>query len=163
MFPMFLIMILSLILIWLHASSLRFLIKSNISNTIIEDAERLEKSIPEDERNLSLRSGPGILSLIIIIILNLIEIGYFIACVYFFNNIGVIIGASILTGYTFYSLLKFLPGIKRFYKKPSEYLKERSSGPENIINLIATAMEIFFCIYVIIRVLINYKIFFSGA
>lgn len=160
---MFLIMILSLILIWLHVSSLRFLIKSNSGNTIIEDTERLEKSIPEDERELSLKSGPGILSLIIIIILNLIEIGYFIACVYFFNNIAVIISASILTGYTFYSLLKFLPGIKKFYKKPSEYLKERSSGPENIINFIATAMEIIFCTYIIIRVLIDYKIFFRGA
>ena len=160
---MFLIMILSLILIWLHVSSLRFLIKSNSGNTTIEDTKRLEESIPENERELSLISGPGILSLIIIIILNLIEIGYFIACVYFFNNIVVMIGASILTGYTFYALLKFLPGIKKFYKKPSEYLKERSSGPENIINFIATAMEIIFCTYIIIRVLIDYKIFFRGA
>lgn len=160
---MFLIIILSLILIWLHVSSLRFLIKSNSGSTIIEDTERLEESIPEEERNLSLRSGPGILSLIIIIILNLIEIGYFVACVYFFNNVIVIIGASILAGYTIYSLLKFLPGIKKFYKKPSEYLKERSSGPENIINFIATAMEIIFCTYIIILVLISYKIFFSGA
>jgi len=156
-------MILSLILIWLHISSLRFLIKSNSGKTIIEDTERLEQSIPEDERGLSLKSGPGILSLIIIIILNLSEIGYFIACVYFFNNIAVIISASILTGYTFYSLLKFLPGIKKFYKKPSEYLKERSSGPDNIINFIATAMEIIFCVYIVIRVLTDYKIFFSGA
>ena len=160
---MFLIMILSLILIWLHVSSLRFLIKSSSSNTIIDDTKRLEDSITEDERELSSMSGPGILSLAIIIILNLIEIGYFIACVYFFNNIAVIVGASILTGYTCYSLLKFLPGIKKFYKKPSEYLKERSSGPENIINFIATAMEIIFCAYIIIRVLIDYKIFFRGA
>lgn len=160
---MFLIMILSLILIWLHISSLRFLIKSNSGKTIIEDTERLEQSIPEDERGLSLKSGPGILSLIIIIILNLSEIGYFIACVYFFNNIAVIISASILTGYTFYSLLKFLPGIKKFYKKPSEYLKERSSGAENIINFIATTVEIIFCVYIVIRVLTDYKIFFSGA
>ena len=160
---MFLIMILSLILIWLHVSSLRFLIKSNSGNTIIEDTKRLEENIPENERELSLISGPGILSLAIIIILNLIEIGYFVACVYFFNNIVVIISASILAGYTFYSLLKFLPGIKKFYKKPSEYLKERSSGPENIINVIATAMEIIFCIYIVIRVLIEYKIFFRGA
>ena len=160
---MFLIIILSLILIWLHVSSLRFLIKSNNGNTVIEDTERLEESIPEDERELSLKSVPGILSLIIINILNLIEIGYFIACVYFFNNIAVIIGASILTGYTFYSLLKFLPGIRKFYKKPSEYLKERSNGPENIISIIATGMEIIFCIYIVIRILIDSKIFFSGA
>ena len=160
---MFAIMILSLILIWLHVSSLRFLIKSNSGNTIIEDTKRLEENIPENERELSLISGPGILSLAIIIILNLLEIGYFIACVYFFNNIVVMIGASILTGYTFYSLLKFLPGIKKFYKKPSEYLKERLSGPENIINFIATAMEIIFCTYIIVRVLIDYKIFFRGA
>jgi hypothetical protein len=160
---MFLVMIFSLILIWLHISSLRFLIKSNSSGTIIEDTEKLEASIPEDERELSLKSGPGILSLVIIIILNLIEIGYFIACVYFFNNTAVIIGASILAGYTFYSLLKFLPGIKKFYNKPSEYLKERATGPENIINLIATAMEIIFCTYIIIRVMFEYKIFFRGA
>jgi hypothetical protein len=156
-------MILSLILIWLHVSSLRFLIKSNSSNTIIENTERLEENIPEDERDLSLKSGPGILSLIIIIIINLIEIGYFIACVYFFNNIAVITGASILAGYTFYSLLKFLPGIKKFYKKPSEYLKERSSGSENTISIIAASMEIIFCTYIVVRVLIDYKIFFSGV
>jgi len=160
---MFLIIILSLILIWLHVSSLRFLVRSNSGNTIIEDTKKLEESIPEEERELSLKSGPGILSLIIIIFLNLIEIGYFIACVYFFNNIAVIIGASILTGYTFYSLLKFFPGIKKFYKKPSEYLKERSSGPENIINIIAAGMEIVFCIYIVVLVLADYKIFFSGA
>ena len=159
---MFPIMILSLILIWLHVSSLRFLIKSNTSSTIIKDTEKLEESIPEDERSLSLKSGPGILSLIIIIVLNLIEVGYFIACVYFFNNVAVIIGASILTGYTFYSLLRFLPGLKKFYRKPSEYLKERLAGPENVINFIAVILEIIFCTYIFIRVLVNYKVIFNG-
>lgn len=159
---MFLIMILSLILIWLHVSSLRFLIKSNTSSTIIKDTEKLEESIPEDERDLSLKSGPGILSLIIIIVLNLIEVGYFIACVYFFNNVAVIIGASILTGYTFYSLLRFLPSLKKFYRKPSEYLKERLAGAENVINFIAVILEIIFCTYIFIRVLINYKVIFNG-
>jgi hypothetical protein len=156
---MILIAILSLILIWLHVSSLRFIIKSSIDHTMIEDAKKIEEIIPESEREFSLTSLPGILSLVLIIFLNLIEIGYFGACVYFFNGLLVIVSGAILAGYTIYSLFKFLPNVKNFYKKPSEYLKERTTGLENVLNFSMTTLEIIFCLYVVARILLAYGIF----
>ena len=156
---MIFIVILSIILIWLHVSSLRFIIKSNAEHTVIQEAEKLEENVPEEEREFSLRSGPGLISLTIVIFLNLIEIGYFIICVYLFNSLIVIIGSSILAGYTFYSLVKFLHNMKRFYSKPSEYLKERMSGVENILSFIMTSLEILFCIYILFIAIMNYGLF----
>jgi hypothetical protein len=75
------ILIFSIILIWMHISSLRFVIGANRGNTAIKEVEILEQSIPDEEKDISLRSGPGILSLILITLLNLIEVGYFVACV----------------------------------------------------------------------------------
>ena len=149
----------STILIWLHISSLRFIIRTNQGNTAIEEVEMLEQSIPDEEKDISLRSGPGILSLFVIILLNLIEVGYFVACVYIFNNLIVIISSSILAGYTFYSLFKFLPNVKRFYNKPSEYLKEKTKGAENIVSLIMTSFEILFCVYIFIRAIMDLGLF----
>ncbi|MBM3707207.1 MAG: hypothetical protein FJW69_02525 [Actinobacteria bacterium] len=156
---MIFITILSVILIWLHISSLRFIIKSNADHTIIQEAEKLEEKVPEEERQFSLRSGPGIISLAIVIFLNVIEIGYFIACVYIFNSLIVVIGSAVLAGYTLYSLIKFLPNMKKFYSKPSEYLKEKTSGAENILNFIMTSLEIVFCIYILFKAVMSYGLF----
>jgi hypothetical protein len=119
----------------------------------------LEQSIPDEEKDIRLRSGPGILSLFVIILLNLIEVGYFAACVYIFNNLLVIISGSILAGYTFYSLFKFLPNVKRFYKKPSEYLKEKTEGVEDIVSIVMTSLEILFCVYIFIRAIMDLGLF----
>jgi len=156
---MIFISIFSLILIWLHISSLRFIIRTNQGNTAIEEIEKLEQSIPDEEKDISLKSGPGVLSLFVIIFLNLIEVGYFVACVYIFNGLIVIISSSVLAGYTFYSLFKFLPNIKRFYSKPSEYLKEKTEGAENIVSFIMTAFEILFCGYIFILAIMNLGLF----
>jgi|GEM_PF-739468 len=152
---MIFIVILSVILIWLHVSSLRFIIKSNTDANIIAEAQKLEGDIPDEEKEFSFRSRPGIISLALIIFLNLIEIGYFVACVYIFNGLLIIIGASVLAGYTIYSAIKFIPSMKRFYNKPSEYLKERTSGLENILNFVMTSLEIIFCIYVLVRAVLE--------
>ena len=149
----------SIVLIWLHISSLRFIIRTNQGNTAIEEVEKLEESIPDEEKDISLKSGPGILSLFVIILLNLIEVGYFVACVYIFNGLIVIISSSILAGYTFYSLFKFLPNVKRFYNKPSEYLKEKTEGAENIVSLVMTSLEILFCVYIFIRAIMDLGLF----
>jgi hypothetical protein len=149
----------SIILVWLHISSLRFIIRTNQGNTTIEEVERLEQSIPDEEKDISLKSGPGILSLFVIIFLNLIEVGYFVACVYIFNGLIVIISSSILAGYTFYSLFKFLPNVKRFYVKPSEYLKEKTEGAENIVSIVMTTFEILFCIYIFIMAIMDLGVF----
>jgi hypothetical protein len=156
---MIFILIFSIILIWLHISSLRFIIRTNQGNTAIEEVEMLERSVPDEEKDISLRSGPGILSLFVIILLNLVEVGYFVACVYVFNNLIVIISSSVLAGYTFYSLFKFLPNVKRFYNKPSEYLKEKTEGAENIVSLIMTSFEILFCVYIFIRAIMDLGLF----
>ena len=156
---MIFISIFSIILIWLHVSSLRFIIRANKGNTVIKEIEMLEQSVPSEEKDLSLKSGPGILSLLVIILLNLIEVGYFVACVYIFNALIVIISASILAGYSFYSLFKFLPNVKRFYSKPSEYLKEKTEGAENIVSFIMTAFEILFCVYIFIRAIMDSELF----
>jgi len=156
---MIFISIFSLILIWLHISSLRFIIRTNQGNTTIEEIEKLEQSIPDEEKDISLKSGPGVLSLFVIIFLNLIEVGYFVACVYIFNGLIVIISSSVLAGYTFYSLFKFLPNIKRFYSKPSEYLKEKTEGAENVVSFIMTAFEIIFCGYIFILAIMNLGLF----
>jgi hypothetical protein len=63
-------------------------------------------------------------------------------------------GSSILVGYTLYTLLRFLPGIKRFIKKPFNYLMERSEGYEGIINYIMVSFEILFCFYILVKIVI---------
>jgi uncharacterized membrane-anchored protein len=156
---MIFILLFSTILIWLHISSLRFIIRTNQGTGTIEEVEKLEQSVPDEEKDISLKSGPGILSLFVIILLNLIEVGYFVACVYIFNGLIVIISSSVLAGYTFYSLFKFLPNVKRFYNKPSEYLKEKTEGAENIVSIVMTAFEILFCVYIFIRAIMGLGLF----
>ncbi len=157
---MIFIVFLSFILIWLHASSLRFIIRLNKDHTIIKDAEKLEETAREEDRTeFSLKSGPGIFSLAVIIALNFLEVGYFLACVYLFNNLIVLICSSVLAGYTIYSLVRFLPNIKRYQSKPSEYLKERTTGLDNILNYVMTSFEIIFCIYILILAIIQYRLF----
>lgn len=152
---MILLLILSIILIWLHVSSLRFIIRANTNKTILENAMKLEEYLPESKREFSFKSFSGIFSLVIIAVLNLIEIGYFIGCVYFFDDYIIIIGSSVLVGYTIYSLLKFFPNIKRFYKKPMDYLKEKTSGFENFLSIVMTSLEIIFCMYILMKVVIS--------
>lgn len=156
---MIFILMFSIILIWLHISSLRFIIRTNQGNGTIEEIEKIEDSVPDEEKDISLKSGPGILSLLVIILLNLIEIGYFVACVYIFNGLIIIISSSVLAGYTFYSLFKFLPNVKRFYSKPSAYLKEKTEGAENIVSIVMTAFEILFCVYILIRAIMDLGLF----
>ena len=156
---MIFIAFLSVMLIWLHASSLRFIIRLNRDHTIIENAKKLEESNSEEEkRALSMKSGPAIFSLLIVIALNLLELGYFLACVYLFNNLIVLICSSVLAGYTVYSLIRFIPNMKRYQSKPSEYLKERTTGLDNILNYIMTSLEIVFCIYILVLAVIEFRL-----
>jgi hypothetical protein len=157
---MIFIAFLSVILIWLHASSLRFIIRLNRDNTIIENAKKLEESTSEEAKKaLSIKSGPAIFSLLIVVALNLLELGYFLACVYLFNNLVVLLGSSVLAGYTVYSLIRFIPNMKRYQSKPSEYLKERTTGLDNILNYVMTSLEIVFCIYILVLAVIEFQLF----
>ncbi|MGM0365776.1 MAG: hypothetical protein ACQEP5_04510 [Actinomycetota bacterium] len=156
---MILLVILSAIFIWVNASSLRFIIAAGHNKTIIEDAEKLETALPRQEKNFSYSSGPVLFSLGLIIFLNLVQIGYFVICAYMFNNMFVTIGSSVLVGYTIYSIIQFLPRVKDFFKKPIEYLKSKTQGFEKGINLVMTSVEIVFCSYILVKILIKYRIF----
>ena len=92
---------------------------------VLEDAADLEDSIPALKEEVQVGIGPVIMSLGVIILLNLIEIGYFVFCVYLFNDYIVIIGSAVLVGYSIYSMVKFLPRIREFVKKPLKLLTER--------------------------------------
>lgn len=157
---MIILLILSLILLWIHVSSLRFILRVSNNQSALGDAKKLEELIPESEKEFSLESFSTLFSLGIIFFLNLIEIGYFIFCVYFFNDFIITIGSSILAGYTIYSFAKFLPNIKKFFRKPFEYLKEKTKGFDNILNFAMTSLEILFCGYVLVRIMFKYRSLF---
>lgn len=156
---MILLIILSIILIWLHVSSLRFMIRTSANNTVVEEARKLDEDMALDEEGATVKSFSITVSLAAIILLNLVEIGYFIYCVYVFNNIIITMGSSILVGYTVYSMIKFFPRVRQFVKKPFMYLMERSEGYESVINFIMVSMEIMFCCYILVLVFLNFQIF----
>ena len=152
---MVLLTFLSIILIWLHVSSLRFMIRARGSRVAVEDAAKLEESMPDPEEGSQPVMGPVIMSLGVIILLNLVEIGYFVYCVYLFNDYIVIIGSAVLVGYSLYSMIRFLPQIKSFVKKPVKLLRERTEGYENMLNIFMASAEVLFCVYIL------YRIFFT--
>jgi exosortase/archaeosortase len=90
--------------------------------------------------------------------LNLIEIGYFIFCVYYFDDYIITAGSSILVGYSLYSIFKFVPRIKEFIKKPFNILMEKTELYEKLINIVMISLEILFCIYILFKIIfINLK------
>ncbi len=151
---MILLTVSSIILIWLHVSSLRFMIRTSKDMEISEEIPKFEEAIFGSEEGVGARSFSVIFSIAVIIFLNLIEISYFVYCVYYFSDQLVTIGSSILVGYTLYTFFKFLPGLKKFIKKPFNYLMERSEAYESIINYIMVSFEIFFCFYILVRIAI---------
>jgi len=151
---MILLTITSIILIWLHVSSLRFMIRTSKDMEVSEEIPEFEGDIFGSDEGAGARSFSVIFSIAVIIFLNLIEIGYFVYCVYYFSDQIVTIGSSVLVGYTLYTFFKFLPGLKRFIKKPFNYLMERSEEYESIINYIMVSFEIFFCFYILVRIAI---------
>jgi uncharacterized protein YpmS len=153
---MILLTFLSIILIWLQVSSLRFMIRARSSQVVLEDMSRLEESIPAVKEETDAGVGPVILSLGVISLLNLVEIGYFIYCVYLFNDYAVITGSAILVGYSVYSMIRFLPKVRKYIRKPLKLLTERSEGYENIINILMAGLEVLFCSYILIRIFFTF-------
>jgi len=135
------------------------MIRAGSSQAVMENAQKLEDYMPEMEKDVHFKSVSVILSLSIIIILNLIEIGYFIYSVYIFNDLIVSLGSAVLVGYTLYSMIKFLPKVKNFFKKPFEYLIEKTQGFESILNFVMVSLEIVFCAYILVKVIIKFKFF----
>ncbi|MCG9479349.1 MAG: hypothetical protein K9H14_03970 [Actinomycetia bacterium] len=155
---MIFLLILSFILIWVQLSSLRFLVAAKNNSAILDNAEKLEQEMPE-KKDISLKSLPVLFSLGTVISLNLIEIAYFVVCVYVFADLITKIGSSIMVGYSIYSLIKFIPRVKKFFQKPAQYLRQKTQGFERKLNLVMASIEIVFCSYILIKTLIKYKVF----
>jgi hypothetical protein len=130
------------------------MIRVNNDVEIQDEIPEFEEDIFGSDEGAGIKSFSVTFSIAIIIFLNLIEISYFVYCVYYFNDPVVTIGSSILVGYTFYTFIKFLPGIKKFIKKPFNYLMERSEAYESIINYIMVSFEIIFCFYILVKIVI---------
>jgi hypothetical protein len=92
------------------------------------------------------------MSLGLIILLNLVEIGYFVFCVLAFNDYIVVTGSAILVGYLLYSMIRFLPKVRKFIKKPVRLLMERAEGYESVLNIFMAGLEILFCSYILFRI-----------
>ena len=122
---------------------------------MVQDASKIEEMMPDSREEALSGITPVMMSLGLIILLNLIEIGYFVVCVYLFNDFVIVTGSAILVGYSLYSMVIFLPKIKRFIKKPIKLLMERTEGYENVINMSMAAVEVLFCCYIL------FKIFFT--
>lgn len=156
---MILIFILSIVLVWLHISSLRLVKRAGSGESILEKGKELQKYIASPGEEYPLKSFSAIFSIGVIALLNLVELGYFFYCVYLFNDSIIVICSSILVGYILYSIIKFIPNIKTFYKKPLEYLKEKTRGFENILSVAMACLELLFCAYVLIKIIVKYKFF----
>lgn len=153
---MILLTFLSITLIWLHVSSLRFMIRARDSRVVLEDASKIEDKVPALKEEVPAGIAPVVMSVGVIVLLNLVEIGYFVFCVYLFNDYIVITGSSILVGYSLYSMVKFLPRVKKFIKKPIKLLMERTEGYENILNIFMASVEVLFCSYILFRIFFTF-------
>jgi Ca2+/H+ antiporter len=91
---MFLLLVLSTVLLVLYISSLRFIIKTGKNYVIREEIQKLESHIPDESESGSAVSFSLVFSLVIAVILNLVEIGYFVYCSYFFNDTVITVGSS---------------------------------------------------------------------
>ncbi len=152
------LLIFSLILITLHIFSLKAIIKTNSEEAIIENVKKIENISSSDNSPEGI-SFNLLLPVILILALSLIEIGYFVVAVYVLKDYALIIGSSVLTGYNLYALVKFFPKLKLLLKSPVEYFKEKSDTFDNILNFIMAIIEILFCIYVIIKILLRNNYF----
>ena len=68
---MILLTFLSIILIWLHVSSLRFMIRARGNKAVLEDASKIEDIMPDTREEAPAVSAPLIMSLGVILLLNL--------------------------------------------------------------------------------------------
>ena len=152
------LLIFSFILITLHIFSLRAIIKTNNEEAVIENVKKME-NIPSMEKKSEGVSLNLLLPVLLVLVLSLIEIGYFVIAVYILKDFVLIVGASILTGYNLYALIKFFPKLKLLLKNPVGYFKEKSDTFDNILNSIMAGIEILFCVYVVIKILLKNNYF----
>jgi hypothetical protein len=153
---MSLLLIFSFILIFFHISNLRLITKFEIKESTLENTKGIDdiKDIIGD--NSQKISISFLLPTIVILVLSLIEIGYFVFSVFLLKDTIILVGASILTGFSLYELIKFFPKVKLFLKNPIEALKEKTDYFDRTTSFIMTIFEILFCLYVIVKIFLKY-------
>jgi len=152
------LIIFSLILITLHVFSLRAIIKTNNEEALIGNVKKVEDISSSDEKTEGV-SFNLLFPVLIIVILSLVEIAYFAFAVYVIKDYVLILGASVLTGYNLYALVRFFPKLRLFFKSPVEYFKEKTDTFDNILNFVMAVFEILFCIYVIVKIFMKYNFY----
>ena len=152
------LIIFSFMLITLHIFSLRAIVKTSNEEAALENVKKLEDVSSQDSKSEGLHLNL-LLPVLLMFALSLIEIGYFVFAVFLLKDFALIIGSSVLTGYNLYALAKFSPKLKILLKSPAEYFKEKSDTFDNILNFIMAVIEILFCIYVIIKILLRNNYF----
>jgi hypothetical protein len=153
---MFLLLIFSIILLGLYISSLRFMIRTSHNFIVKREIKKLEDYMISGDRNIIPGNVSLVFSFMLIVVLNVIEIGYFLYCNYFFEDIIVTVGSSILIGYALYSMIKFLPKTKKFISKPWLYLKEKNQGFDVVLSFVMISLEIVFCLYITFKIFIKF-------
>lgn len=149
------LLIFSFILFLFHIFSLRAIFKTGGWGAAADNTKMIEEiknEVREEDKDIPVVFA---LPIIIIVLLSLIELGYYFFAVYILNDNLIIAGASVLVGFHIYSLIKFFPRIKIFIHKPLDFLKEKTEPFENITNAIMAILEILFCLYVIIKIILK--------
>lgn len=152
------LLIFSFILFLFHIFSLRSIFKLRNKEMAADNPKMMEEIKNEVGKKGGKTSSVFALPIIIIIMLSLIELGYYFFAVYILNDNIIVVGASVLAGFNIYSLIKFFPKIKMFINRPLDYLKEKSEPFENIMNAIMAILEILFCLYVIIKIILKFNL-----
>ena len=125
-------------------------------NSEMADVEEMDKMLA-----LGKEESKGLLiPAVIIVIISLLEIAYFVTSAYIFNDMIITSAAAVLTGYSIYSLIKFLPDLRSLHNKPTKYFNEKNYKLDNFINFSMVIIEIVFCGYVIFKILSSYGLFF---
>jgi hypothetical protein len=153
---MFLLLFLSIILLVLYILSLRFMVRTSNNYIVQREIQKLEDYMSEGQGDKTPDTISLVMSFSIILILNLIEIAYFLYSNFLFNDLVITIGSAILIGYTLYSMIQFLPKIKKFLKKPLLYLREKNQGFEVVLSFVMISLEIMFCLYVTFKIFTNF-------
>jgi len=153
---MFLLLILSIVLLFLYGSSLRFMIRTSNNYIVQREIQKLEEYMSEGQEDKTPSTISLVISFSTIVVMNLIEITYFLYSNYLFDDLIITIGSAILIGYTLYSMIQFLPQIKKFVSKPLLYLKEKNQGFEVVLSFVMISLEIIFCLYVTFKIFTNF-------
>ena len=146
---MILLIIVSIVIIWLQITSLSMAVRTNSKKNMLDSIKKMKDFTPVENNESSLLSGPAIISIGLIFLLNLIEIIYFIYCVHYFGGMIITLGASMLVGYTLYSIIRFIPDLRKMISKPGDFLEKTRDRLDNAVNIFFTSVEIIFCIYVL--------------